>query len=61
MAFTWMRAAEAFFALIRKNLTRVLEHKENFSDYSDDTLKTYIQNSTLLALCWGLGGDIKLL
>jgi len=60
MAFTFMRATEAFFALVRKTLSKLLEHRDNYPEYPEETLKAYLRHSTLLALCWGLGGDIKL-
>ncbi len=33
MAFTLMRATEAFFALVRKALSKLLEHRDNFPEY----------------------------
>ena len=60
MAFTFMRVTEAFFALIRKTLSKLLEHVDNYPDYEEAVEKAFVRHSAMLALCWGLGGDIKL-
>lgn len=62
MDFTIIRVLEAAFALIRKGITNVLEYNENHSEYPLDSevLKKYMQNWTLLSICWGISGSMTL-
>jgi dynein heavy chain 1 len=62
MEFTRIRVLEATFALLRKALSNVLEYNESHSDFpmEDDHIKRYMRHYTLHALCWGIGGSMKL-
>jgi len=62
MVFTRIRVLEASFALLRKALTNVSEYNESHGDFpmEEAHMKKYMTNYTLHALCWGVGGSMKL-
>lgn len=62
MDFTRIRVIEAFFALIRKAITNVLEYNETHSDFplEDHVISRYMKRQTVLALMWGISGSMKL-
>ena len=63
MRFTRIRVLEAFFALIRKGVQRVIErNQETFGNFSKQTgvYSKFMINWTLFALNWAFAGDLKL-
>lgn len=62
MDFTRIRVIEAFFALIRKSISNVLEYNESHSEFplDDEILAKYMQRQTVLVMTWGISGSMKL-
>jgi len=63
MIFSRIRVLEAFFALVRKGVSKVVEENENtFGNYaSNSTVYTkFMINWTIFALNWSFCGDLKL-
>lgn len=62
MEFTRIRVIEAFFALIRKAISNVLEYNESHGEFplDDDVLNKYMLKQSILSLTWGISGSMKL-
>ncbi len=63
MIFSRIRVLEAFFALVRKGISKVVEENENsFGNYSSNTTvyTKFMINWTVFALNWSFCGDLKL-
>ena len=62
MDFTRIRVIEAFFALIRKAISNVLEYNESHAEFplDEEIMQKYMLRQSVLALMWGISGSMKL-
>jgi dynein heavy chain 1 len=62
MEFSKIRVLEAFFALIRKGISNVLEYNDSHNDFPMDPvhLAAYMSKWLTIALMWGVGGSLNL-
>lgn len=59
MEFTRIRALEAFFALVRKGISNILDYNDSHPDFpmSNDQIEAYMRRWVVFAILWGLGGS----
>lgn len=62
MEFSKIRVLEAFFALIRKGISNVIEYNDSHADFPMDPnhLAAYMSKWLSVAMLWGIGGSLNL-
>ena len=62
MEFTKIRVFEAYFALIRKGISNVLDYNESHSDLpmASEKIEKYMTKFTLFAIIWCVAGSMTL-
>ena len=62
MEFTNIRGLEAFFALVRRGITNIIEYNSNHSDFplSDTQIAAYMTKWVVFSAVWGIGGSMNL-